>query len=261
MENNLRTRIGEIAIAVFAVIGMMCTTIPAFASTVHKASASCVTSDRWGVCFPANGAQAWQAENNVWNAPGDPGWQQTMTATKGEQFSVAANIQATDGQSVISYPEANLTFTTQKPLAQWNDLVGQWHAGLPNPNTGDRYEMAYDLWFDAGPGQAGSKEVMVWTQNDGQYPGGTDIGTWTDPRFGNQYEVWENSTTVWFVCKVGSHTGSVDIKSAAQYAFLTNAAWAGSQAVNVAFDYGPEIVTTTGHLETFYVYGVNIISS
>lgn len=259
MQNNLRTRIGEIAIMIFAVIGMLCSCIPAFASTAQHRSSSCVTSDPFGVCFPANGAQTWQADNNVWNTSEDPGWQQTMTATKNEQFIVSANIQATDGQSVISYPEANLNFTDQRPLSQWGNLVGQWHAGLPDPFPGDRYEMAYDLWFDAGPGQPGSKEVMIWTQNDGQYPGGTNIGTWTDPRFGNVYDVWENGTTVWFVCHTGSHTGSVDIKSAAQYAFLTNAPWSGSQAVNVAFDYGPEIVTTTGHTETFYVYGVNII--
>jgi len=245
-----------------AVIGVSSMATPAHAASGHHRTVTpCVTSAQWGLCFPANGAQTYQDENNVWNAGEAPGWSQTMTATKDTQFSIDANVTASDGQSVISYPEVNYNFTAPKPLSQYGSIVGQWHAGLPNPNPGDRYEMAYDLWLDAGPGQAGSKEVMVWTQNDGQYPGGTDIGTWTDPRFGNQYEVWENSTTVWFVCKVGSHTGSVDIKSALQYAILTNAPWSGDQGNVFSFDYGPEIVTTTGHLETFYVYGVNYIFS
>lgn len=237
------------------VIAAIVSGVAVFAATPAHAS-TCMTSAQFGVCFPANG-QTYQDNNNVWNAGAAASWSQTMTAAASTQFSVAANVNAMDGTSVISYPEAALTYLEPRPLSQWSEIVGQWHAGLPSPHSGDRYEMAYDLWLDAGPGHG--KEVMIWTQNNGQIPGGNNIGPWVDPMFGNVYDVWVNSTTVWFVCLVGSHTGSVDIKAVLQHAIKGNPAWAGDPGYNYQFDYGPEIVTTTGHKEIFYLYGLNYI--
>ena len=227
-------------------------------SVTPAMAATCTTSAQWGVCFPANSTQNIEADNNVWNASADPGWSQTLAATTATQWTATAKMPTVSGYPVISYPEAKLQFyQSQKPLASWNEIVGQWHSGLPAFTTGDRYESAFDLWLDDGPGTSDGHEVMIWTQNDGQYPAGSDTGQqWTDPLYGTGYEVYANSNTVTFVIDTaGVHSGSVDIKDALQYAI--NLEWPGDPGYNYQFDYGFEVVTTQNVAKVFNLYGLN----
>lgn len=243
--NKVRARVAVVVVALLSAAGIFLGTTPAFAT-------SCVTSDKFGVCFPANGLQLEQVNNNVWNWNDShvSSWSQTLTASIATQWYAVANI-ANSSNDVISYPETSLQFyQSSKPISSWNNIISSWHAGLPGvPQPGDKYEAAYDLWFDAGPGQAGSKEVMIWTDNHGQTPGGTDHGNWTDPTYNRSYEVWWDDTqspvkTVWFVADTNSHTGSVDIWDAALTARA--AAWPGDDFYNIQFDYGFEDVNSSG---------------
>jgi hypothetical protein len=244
-----RIKLVSLTVGIVAAVGTVFGVTPARAAT-------CTTSAQWGVCFPANSTQNFEDDNNVWNAAADPGWSQTLAATTSTQWTATAKMRTVTGNPVISYPEAKLQFyQSQKPLADWNSIVGEWHSGLPTWVSGDRYESAYDLWLDDGPGTSDGKEVMIWTQNGGQYPAGSDTHKqWDDPLYGTGYEVYANSGTVTFVIDTGSHSGSVDIKDALQYAI--NLEWPGDPGYNYQFDYGFEVVTTQNVAKVFNLYGL-----
>lgn len=247
-------------------------------ATAHASSGPCnggtswSTTDDGGVCWPANGLENWQDNNNVWNRSGaiatKPSWVQTMTipttATAPTQFQITGNFSAKNGSDVISYPEAQLKYLQdQKAVAAWNNITSSWHSGLPGtPQTGDKYEAAYDIWLNAGPGGTNAHEVMIWTDNHNQSAGGDcpppNECTWPDPTYGNKYALTWNSGTVWFVAQTNSHTGNVDIKAALTKAIAV--AWpseANTATLNT-IDYGFEIVNVKTASGAFNLGGVSV---
>lgn len=195
-------------------------------------------------------------QTNVWNTAADTDWHQTLTATSQTTWNVVAKM---NGTAVVSYP--NSMYLYQVNLANAGYTYSSWHSGLPVTSTGDGYESAYDMWLDGAPGTG--QEVMVWTDTYNETPAGSDTGlTWTDPYFGNKYEIWTNSThsTISFVAKTNSHTGTVSLGSmlvfVVRYYDTSDPVVADHTLYQIG--YGFEIRTTQDVSKEFSLAGLSI---
>lgn len=224
------------------------------------------TSDQYTCTFGS-----YEVDNNIWNDDGagdNNGGGQTMSATSASNWSVSADFDATDqgtDGSIISYPETiyNVNGTSGEDFQKLGNITSSFNTTLPkNPGTDDSYEAAYDIWLGGDPSGAGSStryEVMIWTDNYDQHWGGSSAGSWTDPTTGTEYDIYDNSTTMWFVPLTnpgGAASGSVDIADALCEAYCSTAngglGWAKSSTL-YQVDYGFEISDTSGTAETFTV--------
>ena len=77
-----------------------------------------------------------------------------------------------------------------------------------SPDSGT-FEDAYDIWLNGTAG-AGGDEVMIWTDNHGEYPAGSPVTTATFD--GQSYTVWKgNNGPVSFVRNSNVGSGSVNL--------------------------------------------------
>jgi hypothetical protein len=244
--NRFRVKAAAIVTAILSVAGIALGSTPASA-------AGCSTSDKFGVCYYTAPPTGQGAYNNVWNWAKDPGWTQTLSANAPWQWSVAAKFAAVSGNPVISYPEyALINGTDGKDISKYTYFRATWSSSLPSTHgPTDKYESAFDFWLDNTPGNTGAHEVMAWTKNYKQTPGGTDMGSWPDPTYGNVYEIWANSTTVWFVIKSGTAV-QLDVKALLLKALsVQKTAWPNDPGLMAQESYGFEIVNTSNTSETF----------
>lgn len=220
-------------------------------------------SDINGACGPYTdlhgGSNASEyVTQDIWNGAGGGGTiaSQELDADNGYQWQVIAN--ATGNGAVLSYPDTQDTVTDSNgndiPVTSYTGLTSSYSTSLPSsPGSSDDYEAAYDIWT-SGYGQ----ETMVWTDNHGQTPAGSDTGkTWTDPSTGNAYEIWSTGEAaadqplVTFVKKTNSVSGSVDLLQL--FKFMQSNGYMVSGAGVSQVDYGFEICSTSGKTETFAV--------
>jgi hypothetical protein len=165
---------------------------------------------------------------------------------------------AAGNQAVVSYPDTQVTLTlppgVTPPLTQFGKTFMSTYAQGDPAGAGQDYEWAYDLWIS--PQGAGAwqndTEFMIWTDNHGQTPGGSDTGvTYTAPD-GVQYELWlrgpgSNSSaygTITLVRKQNATFGSVDLDAAMNWLKARGTIKASASFDQV--DYGLEIASTGG---------------
>lgn len=220
---------------------VMTGSLPAFAST-------CTTSAQYGECS----FSPYEVQNNVWNAAAAPGWTQTLTATSASDWSVSSDMPGT-GTTVISYPDSSYQFSTPEPLADVSRIPSSYDVTLPSGTFSA--EAAYDIWLNAVAGGSGAQEIMIWTDNHGQTPAGTDTKTvYQDPETGADYTLWdsgnENGATVTLVANTNETSGSINILDAIEWLVSNGVVASGPLA---AVDYGFEIASTDGTAQTFAV--------
>jgi hypothetical protein len=208
---------------------------------------------------------AWNAENNG-TFTGTPFNSQVLSANSGSDWQVVANAASGNG-AVLSYPDTQDTVTGTNnapiPLTSYTDIDSTYNDALPvSPGASDDYEAAYDLWLGTPSSQYG-QEIMVWTDNHGQTPAGSDTGkTWTDPTTGDVYEIWVTSPSaaadnplVTFVAQKNATSGSVDLLDV--FKFLQTDGLTTETGVN-QMDYGFEICSTSGQNATFSLNGYTL---
>jgi Glycosyl hydrolase family 12 len=149
-------------------------------------AAACTTSAQYGTCsYPP-----YVVNQDEWNET--TGSTQTLTATGAGAWKVTTS--QPPGAYVRTYPDVsqNLpgdTFSTYNTAVQsFTDSVSY---------TSGTGETAADLWLNGAPGtssySSATVEVMVWTDNNGQTPAGTDTTTATIN--GQTFQVWECNTS------------------------------------------------------------------
>lgn len=207
---------------------------------------------------------------------------QELDANGTGNWQVSADLAA-GNTAVLSYPDSqdtvNLwsqaTGSLPTPVADYSDVTSTYSVSMPSDRgqagSTDDYEAAYDIWLGstAQPSWTKDQEVMIWTDNHGQTPAGTDTGkTWTDPSTGDAYEIWADagSTTVspsaaivTLVSKANMATGQVDLLNV--YRFLQSAGYTSANAGVDQVDYGFELCSTSGQGETFQVNGYTLTAT
>jgi hypothetical protein len=190
--------------------------------------------------------------NNMWNAGGG-GITQTLSACSASSWFVKANV-AEDGGGVKTYPNSHYNFANAPQISSLNSVTSTF--GQASPDSGN-FEDAYDIWLNGLAG-AGGDEVMIWTENHGEYPAGSPVTTATFD--GQAYTVWKGGNgPVSFVRDSNVSSGSVNLLEFFQW--LINKGWEPANSRLEQVDYGVEIASTNGAQETFNFSNFSVSSS
>jgi hypothetical protein len=181
--------------------------------------------------------------NDMWNANGGS-VSQTLSACSFSDWYVTAT--ASGGGGVLTYPDSHLDVPNTPKISSLSSVTSSFADA--NPNTGT-YEDAYDIWLNgvADP-DAGSDELMIWTNNHGQTPGGSPMATVTIG--GQSWTAWKgNGGYMAFVANSNFTAGTLNLLGFFQWVISKGWVPAGSTLNQV--DYGVEICSTNGAPATF----------
>jgi Glycosyl hydrolase family 12 len=151
-----------------------------------KAATTCTTSAQFGLCSYA----PYAVNQDEWNPA--TGSTQELTATSNNDWSVTTSQPA--GAYVRTYPDISEELPGL-PYSDYSTAVQTFTDSVSfTSGTG---ETAADLWLNGTPGtsdfSAATVEIMVWTDNNGRTPAGTDTTTATIN--GQNFQVWECNTS------------------------------------------------------------------
>jgi hypothetical protein len=181
--------------------------------------------------------------NDMWNA-GAGNVSQTLSACSFSDWSVTAT--ASGGGSVLTYPDSHLDLGNAPEISSLSSVTSTFADS--NPNTGT-YEDAYDIWLNgiADP-SAGSDELMIWTNNHGQTPGGSPMATVTIG--GQSWTAWKgNGGYMAFVDNSNVTSGTLNLLAFFQWVIAKG--WVPAHSTLNQVDYGVEICSTNGTPATF----------
>jgi Glycosyl hydrolase family 12 len=181
--------------------------------------------------------------NDMWNA--DAGnVSQTLSACSFSDWTVTAT--ASGGGGVLTYPDSHLDVPNTPEISSLSSVTSTFADTSPNTGT---YEDAYDIWLNgvADP-DAGSDELMIWTNNHGQTPGGSPMATVTIG--GQTWTAWKgNGGYMAFVAKSNVTAGSLNLLAFFQWVIAKG--WVPADSTLNQVDYGVEICSTNGGPATF----------
>jgi hypothetical protein len=187
--------------------------------------------------------------NNMWNAA-DYSVSQKLVACSAGNWSVTATADDDNGDGAVkTYPNVHKDYHDwgsgkEPPLRQYSRLTSTFAA--TSPHTGI-YNVAYDIWLNGVPG---NREVMIWTENYRQTPGGDRVArglafsgmTW------DLYATDDNAYLA-FVPSRPLTRGSLDLKAFLDYLVDKGRVPATSTLGQICF--GVEVVSTGGKPATF----------
>jgi len=195
---------------------------------------------------------AYTVSNNMWNAGGG-GIAQTLSACSSSDWFVDANVADDDG-GVKTYPNSAYNFADPPAISSLASVTSTFGSSLPA--SGD-FEDAYDIWLN-GTAASGGDEVMIWTDNQGQTPAGSQVATVTFD--GQSYTVWQAAGgPVTFVSETNVTGGDLNLLQFFQWLISQGYEPASSTLNQVA--YGAEIVSTNATPETFGFSNFSVSSS
>jgi hypothetical protein len=190
--------------------------------------------------------------NNMWNAGGG-GITQTLSACSSSSWFVNANVAA-DGGGVKTYPNSHYNYADPPEISSLSTVTSTF--GSSSPGNGD-FEDAYDIWLNGTAG-AGGDEVMIWTDNHGEYPAGSPVTSATFD--GQTYTVWKgNNGPVSFVSNTNVTSGDLNLLQFFQW--LISKGWEPANSTLNQVDYGVEINTTNSTNETFSFDNFSVTTS
>jgi hypothetical protein len=182
----------------------------------------------------------------MWNAAGND-VSQTLYVCSDASWYVVDTIPADTSTAVKTYPNEHVDYinwvTGVSPLLSHYKKITSGYAGQ-GPRTGI-YEFAYDIWLN-GFG-TGHNEVMIWTQNHGQTPGGSLIAS--DIKIsGRSWDLWASSDNSYiaFVPSDGRAYPSGTLDLTAFFNYLIQQGRVLSTSTLSQIDYGIEVVSTGG---------------
>jgi Glycosyl hydrolase family 12 len=191
--------------------------------------------------------------NNEWNTSGDPG-PQTICGNSESDWQVTST-QAAGNTAVLTYPSVQLNYNGGNgyPLSQFSSMTSSYAEDM-NAVSGTDAEAAYDIWLNGL-----NKEVMIWVDNHGQTPGGTEVATTTFS--GATWDLYESSDRSYmaFVRQGNASSGTVDLLAALHYLKARGDLAASDVLWQVNF--GWEICSTAGALETFTISNYSLTSA
>ena len=195
---------------------------------------------------------AYTVSNNMWNAGGG-GISQTLSACSSSDWFVDANV-AGDGGGVKTYPNSAYNFANPPEISSLASVTSTFGSSLPASGV---FEDAYDIWLN-GTAASGGDEVMIWTDNQGQTPAGSQVATVTFD--GQSYTVWQAADgPITFVSDTNVTGGDLNLLQFFQW--LISQGYEPSNSTLNQVAYGAEIVSTNATPETFGFSNFSVSSS
>ena len=220
-----------------AVSFLSCTAAPAF-----------VTSD-------SNGGWAeggYYVHNNMWNSAKYNPCTSTLYASAHDNWYVLARMSNKTGDGAVkTYPNVHKDYASV-PLSSFDAITSTFAETSPHVGI---YNVAYDIWLN-GVASAGCTEIMIWTENFNQVPGGKHVEVAT---FGDQaYKVYKrsNSGYIAFVATTNCTSGTVNLLGIIQWA--TSKGWLSTNSTLNQICFGVETVSTDDRDVRFEVSAFSI---
>jgi hypothetical protein len=225
-------------------------------SSAGSTSATAPSAPGAGSATCANPQYQTSDPNGMWNldpyfvmndAWGISGYKvsQSLYACSYSNWYVVASMDNSNGDGhVKTYPNSHRDFGGEPKITSFSSITSTF--AETGPGTGI-YEDAYDIWLN-GIANSSSTEVMIWTDNHGQTPAGSNQATATID--GRSYAVWKTTGNyIAFVASTNFTSGSMNLKDFFQW--LMAKGWIGQNATLGQVDYGAELVSTNGVPATF----------
>ena len=199
--------------------------------------------------------------NDTWNVGRYLGLTQKLyVCNYNSWYALATMNNATGDFAVKTAPNVQETwYPVPTKLSRWESITSQF-SDLP-PGTGSNYgiwEFMYDIWLN-GLADSSSTEVMIWTYNNGQTPGGSLSGSFTDA--GQTYAVYHSSPPyqyIAFVDRSNHLSGRVNLLDFFNY--VISRGWMPRSSTLYQICHGVELVSTNSRPEKFTInnFAVNM---
>ena len=181
--------------------------------------------------------------NDAWNAS-NYSVTQTLYACSYSNWYVVASMNNNSGDGAVkTYPNSHRDFDNSPQINSFNSITSTF--AETGPGTGI-YEDAYDIWLN-GIASSGSTEVMIWNENHGQTPGGSEQGTATID--GRSYTVWRSGSYIAFVASTNFSSATMNLLGF--FKWIMAKGWIPGNSTLGQVDYGVELVSTNNVPETF----------
>src|SRR5215472_8417999 len=176
--------------------------------------------------------------NNMW-AANSYSVTQTLYACSYSDWYVVANMNNNSGDGAVkTYPNSHRDFNNEPAISSLQSVTSTFAETSPPAGI---YEDAYDIWLN-GIATSGSTEVMIWTENHGQTPSGSQQGTVSIG--GRSWTVWKTSGNyIAFVATSDFTSGSMNLLAFFQW--IMGKGWIPSNSTLGQVDYGVELVSTS----------------
>jgi hypothetical protein len=221
---------------------------PTSAGSAACADPSFTTSSDFG----SETLGAYTVSNNMVNAGGG-GISQTLSACSSSDWYVDATVADDDG-GVKTYPNSAYNFAGPPEISSLSTVTSTFGSTLP---ASGEFDAAYDIWLNGTAGTGGD-EVMIWTDNQGQTPAGSQVATVTFD--GQSYAVWQEAGgPITFVSDTNVTGGDLNLLQFFQWLISQGYEPTGSTLNQVA--YGAQIVSTNATPETFGFSNFSVSSS
>jgi hypothetical protein len=191
--------------------------------------------------------------NDMWNASGYS-VTQTLYACSYSNWYVVADMNNDSGDGAVkTYPNAHMDFSSEPAISSFSSIDSTFAENSPDVGI---YEDAYDIWLN-GVASSGSTEVMIWTQNHGQTPGGSVAGSVTLD--GRAYTVWRSGSYIAFVADANFTSGTMNLLSF--FNWIIAQGWMPASSTLGQVDYGAELVSTNSAPATFSFTNFSVTTS
>jgi len=208
-----------------------------------------VTSDPNG----GHSFNGYYVHNNLWNARKYSPCTSTLHARSHDDWSVVTrmNNKAGDG-AVKTYPNVHKDYRSV-PIGSFESLTSRFAETSPRVGI---YNVAYDLWIN-GIATKGCTEIMVWTDNFNQVPGGRYVQdvTFGDRRY-KAYKSEGNNRYIAFVAAENFNSGTVDLLEIMKWTIAKG--WLPAESTLNQVCFGVEMVSTDDKDATFRVTAFSI---
>jgi glycosyl hydrolase family 12 len=187
--------------------------------------------------------------NNMWNAA-DYTVSQKLVACSAENWSVTTTADNDNGDGAVkTYPNVHKDYhdwgtDKEPPLRQYSRLMSTF--GATSPHTGI-YNVAYDIWLNGVPG---NREIMIWTDNNGQTPSG-DLVAGGLSFSGKTWDLYatDDNEYLAFIPSRPMTKGTLNLKAFLDYLVKNGRVPANSTLGQICF--GVAVVSTDGKPATF----------
>ena len=207
-----------------------------------------VTSDSNGG-WPEGG---YYIHNNMWNSAKYSPCTSTLSAWSHAKWRVVTRMNNSRGDGAVkTYPNVHRDYRSV-PVDSFESMTSTFAHTSPRVGI---YNFAFDLWIN-GIARPGCTEIMIWTENFKQVPGGRYV---QDATFdGRTYKVYKRSGSgyIAFVATTNFTSGTVNLLDIMNWVMAKG--WLSDESTLSQICYGVEIVSTDDAEAAFQVTAFSI---
>jgi hypothetical protein len=190
--------------------------------------------------------------NNMWNSANYSPCTSTLSAWSHSQWHVVTRMNNQKGDGAVkTYPNVHRDYRGVL-VGSFDSITSSFAETSPRVGI---YNFAYDLWIN-GIARPGCTEIMIWTENFKQVPGGSYV---EDVSFdGRTFKVYKrsNSGYIAFVATTNFTSGTVDLLAIMNWVMAKG--WLSESSTLDQICYGVEIVSTDDSEANFQVNAFSI---